>query len=95
MRSELYTRDGRRWLAERQPTSGWYVVRGARPKLGEPLTMDGIRREVVVVAQLSSGAFGLHLLPDFEDPGCEACARAPMPPTPEQCRALCGPRRPH
>lgn len=89
---ELVFDNGTACGAERDPSSGWYVLKanGRRPELGAVVTLDGIRREIVMVARVPGGDTGIHFVPDFEDPGCEDCARLPDPPTPEQCRRACG-----
>ncbi|NIP83988.1 MAG: hypothetical protein GWM90_34075, partial [Gemmatimonadetes bacterium] len=48
---------------------------------------------VAVVAWLPDGEVGLHLIPDFLDPGCGDCAYTAAPPTPEWCRTVCGGRK--
>lgn len=95
MKAELVLKDGKSRSVERHPTYGWYVVRGSKLDLGDFITIDGIRREVVVVAELNHDQLGIHVLPDFEDPGCQACGQALVPPTPEWCRLACGGRNPY
>lgn len=92
--TELVLKDGSACAVERHPTCGCWVVHGTRLALGDFVTMDGIRREVVVVAEYHGDVRGIHVLPDFDDPGCSACGGALVPPTPEWCRLACGGRSP-
>ncbi len=93
MKAELVLDDGTTRTAERDPALGWYVVKGRPPGLGASVMVEGIRREVAVVAWLPDGEVGLHLIPDFLDPGCGDCAYTAAPPTPEWCRTVCGGRK--
>ena len=88
MSMELVLEDGTTCFAERDPAAGWYVVEGPAD-LGTVVTVDGVRREVVVVARVPGGGTGIQFVPDFEKPGCDDCATLPSPPSPERCRRAC------
>lgn len=85
----LELEDGTRRRVRRDPLFGWFVVEGVRPKIGASVILDGIAREVVIVARLPGNRHAISVLPDFDDPGCEACRLLDEPPTAEYCRTAC------
>lgn len=87
--AQLQLQNGAIHEVARDANFGWYVLEGPRPKLGSAVSLDGVPRDVVVVAKLADRRYGIGLLPDFDDAGCEACGSLETPPTPAYCRTAC------
>lgn len=89
---QLLLPDAIGFSSDRDDALGWFRMVGVRLTPGESVWLKGVRREVVSVTDLPGEAYGVRLLPDFDDPGCAGCAVLRDPPTPEYCRLMCHPR---